>query len=178
MVRKLIYNNVRVVVRHDKKRNLNMNAIAIVLHLLSAVIWVGGMFFAYMILRPSSASALQSPERLTLWVHTLKRFFPWVWVSVVLLPISGYWLVFDVYNGLASAPKTVNIMQGLGILMILLYLHVYFAPFRRLRKAVKLADWDAGCKHLASIRKLVAINMCLGLIVIAIAGAGRYGLLS
>ena len=154
-----------------------MNAIAIVLHLLSAVIWVGGMFFAYIILRPAAASALQPPERLTLWVQTFKRFFPWVWISIILLPATGYWLVFDVYNGLSSAPKSVNIMQGLGIVMILLYLHVYFAPFQRLCKAVDHADWAAGGKHLATIRMLVAINMSLGLIVIAIAGAGRYGLL-
>ena len=155
-----------------------MNAIAIVLHLLSAVIWVGGMFFAYMILRPAAASALQPPERLTLWVQTFRRFFPWVWISIVLLPATGYWLVFDVYNGLSSAPKSVNIMQGLGIVMILLYLHVYFAPFRRLCKAVDQADWAAGGKHLATIRMLVAINLSLGLIVIAIASAGRYGLFS
>ncbi|HED15978.1 MAG TPA: hypothetical protein ENI64_04045 [Gammaproteobacteria bacterium] len=155
-----------------------MNAIAIVLHLLSAVIWVGGMFFAYMILRPAAASALQPPERLTTWVQTFKRFFPWVWISVVLLPVTGYWLVFDVFHGLSTAPKSVNIMQGLGIVMILLYLHVYFSPFRRLCKAVDQADWVAGGKQLAIIRKLVAINMSLGLIVIAIASAGRYVLLS
>jgi len=161
-----------------KKRNLNMNAIAIVLHLLSAVIWVGCMVFVYMILRPSAASALQPPERLTLWVQTFKRFFPWVWISIVLLLATGYWLVFDVYGGLSSAPKSVNIMQGLGIVMVLLYLHVYFAPFRRLRKRVKQADWAAAGKQLAAIRKLVAINMSLGIIVVAIASAGRYGLLA
>lgn len=155
-----------------------MNAIAIVLHLLSAVIWVGGMFFAYMILRPSAANALQPPERLTLWVQTFKRFFPWVWLSVVLLPATGYWLVFDLYNGLSSAPKSVNIMQGLGILMILLYMHVYFAPFRHLSKRVNQADWAAAGKQLASIRKLIAINLSLGLIIVVIASAGRYGLLS
>jgi len=131
-----------------------MNAIAIVLHLLSAVIWVGGMFFAYMVLRPAAASALQPPERLTMWVQTFKRFFPWVWICVVLLPATGYWLVFEVYDGLSSAPKYVNIMQGLGIVMILLYLHVYFAPFRRLCKAVDQAEsgrlgcrWQAAGNH-------------------------------
>ncbi len=155
-----------------------MNAIAIALHLLATVVWVGGMFFAYMALRPAAATILQAPERLTLWVHTFKRFFPWVWVSVVLLPASGYWMVFDVFNGLATAPKSVNIMQGLGIVMILIYLHVYFAPYRRLCNAVEHADWDAGGKQLAMIRKLIAVNLIIGLIVVAIAGAGRYGLLA
>ena len=54
--------------------------LAITLHLLAAVIWVGGMFFAYMALRPATGS-LEPSIRLTLWSQTLKRFFPWVWIS-------------------------------------------------------------------------------------------------
>ena len=30
------------------------------LHLLAAVVWVGGMFFAWMILRPAAVSALDA----------------------------------------------------------------------------------------------------------------------
>ncbi|MEJ1958254.1 MAG: hypothetical protein WDM70_01360 [Nitrosomonadales bacterium] len=37
------------------------------LHLLAVILWVGGMFFAYVVLRPSAVEILQSPERLRLW---------------------------------------------------------------------------------------------------------------
>ncbi len=45
------------------------------LHLLAAVVWVGGMFFAWMILRPAAVDILEPPARLRLWLSVFKRFF-------------------------------------------------------------------------------------------------------
>ncbi len=64
-------------------------AVAIVLHVLSSVLWVGGMFFAYMALRPVAAATLEPPQRLTLWAGVFGRFFPWVWTSIVVLLVNG-----------------------------------------------------------------------------------------
>lgn len=150
------------------------HSLLLALHVLSAVIWVGGMFFAYMVLRPTAASLLQPPERLTLWSQIFGRFFPWVWASVVLLPATGYWMIFAVYGGMAGTPLYVHIMNGLGIVMILIYLHVFFAPYRRLRKAVTRQAWPDGGASLNQIRMLVGINTLLGLAVIAVASAGRF----
>lgn len=149
-------------------------SLLLALHALSAVLWVGGMFFAYMVLRPTAASLLQPPERLTLWSQVFGRFFPWVWASVILLPATGYWMIFSLYGGMATAPVYVHIMNGLGILMILIYLHVFFAPFRRLRRAVTAQDWQLGGASLNQIRMLVGINLLIGLTVIVIATAGRF----
>lgn len=150
------------------------HSVLLALHALSAVLWVGGMFFAYTVLRPTAASLLQPPERLTLWSQIFGRFFPWVWASVVLLPVTGYWMIFGVFGGMAAAPVYVHIMNGLGIVMILIYLHVFFAPYRRLRKAVTTQDWPRGGASLNQIRMLVGINTLIGLLVIAIASGGRY----
>jgi uncharacterized membrane protein len=144
------------------------------LHLLSAVTWVGGMFFAYMVLRPVAANQLEPPVRLRLWVGVFSRFFPWVWLSVVVLLATGYWMLFKLYGGMAGAPLYVHLMNGLGIVMMLIYLHVFFAPYRRLKQAVANEDWPGGGAKLAQIRILVGINTILGLAVIAIAGGGRY----
>ncbi len=149
------------------------HSVLLALHALSAVLWVGGMFFAYMVLRPSAAALLQPPERLTLWATVFGRFFPWVWASVVLLPATGYWMIFSVMGGMAGAPVYVHIMNGLGIVMILIYLHVFFAPYRRLRKAILAQDWQRGGASLNQIRLLVGTNTLLGLIVIAVATGGR-----
>lgn len=151
-----------------------VQSVLLALHALSAVLWVGGMFFAYMVLRPVAASLLQPPERLTLWSQVFGRFFPWVWASVVLLPVTGYWMIFSVLGGMGSAPLYVHIMNGLGILMILIYLHVFFAPYRRLRKAVTAQDWQRGGASLNQIRLLVGINLLIGLIVIVVATGGRF----
>ncbi len=152
---------------------MNMNTLLIALHLLSAVIWVGGMFFAYMCLRPVAASQLEPPIRLTLWVGTFGRFFPYIWVAIILLPLTGYVMMFKSFGGFA-APIYIHLMNGTGTVMILIYLHVFFAPYRRLRQAVLQQDWPTGGKKLGQIRKLVGFNMTLGIITVLIAGGGRY----
>ena len=76
-------------------------AAALVLHALSAVVWVGGMFFAHQVLRPAAAS-LEPGPRLTLWSHVLGRFFAWVFAAIILLLLTGYSLVFGVYSGFGN----------------------------------------------------------------------------
>ena len=105
--------------------------IAITLHLLAVVIWVGGMFFAYMALRPAAAALLEPAQRLPLWAMTFARFFPWVWAAVILLPLTGYWMILNVFGGFGNLALYIHIMQGIGILMMLIFLHVFFAPYRR-----------------------------------------------
>ena len=151
-----------------------MLSIYSLLHVLSAVIWVGGMFFAYNFLRPAAGVALEPPLRLTLWVAVFERFFPFVWASVFLLPLTGYLMVFSVWGGFDIVPLYVHIMNGLGIIMILVYMFVFFAPFKRLKLAVAEQRWPDGGKALAQIRVLVGINTAIGIIVVAVASAGRY----
>lgn len=149
-------------------------AIAIVLHLLPAVIWVGGMFFAYMALRPVAASQLEPPARLSLWVGVFNRFFPWVFASIALILASGFWIVYAVFGGFAATGLYVHVMLVLGILMMLIFFHVFFAPFKRLKQSVAQEDWPNGGRQLAQIRIMIGINLLLGLLTIAVASGGRY----
>jgi uncharacterized membrane protein len=142
--------------------------------MLSAVLWVGGMFFAYQVLRPVAGTQLEPPARLALWAAVFSRFFPWVWLSVLLLLLTGYWMVFRVFGGMAGVGVSVHIMQALGWVMILIYMHLYFAPFRRLKEAVVTAQWPEAGKQLNQIRRMVAINLVLGLVVVAVAAGGRF----
>ena len=149
-------------------------SIAIVLHLLPAVIWVGGMFFAYMALRPVAASQLEPPARLSLWVGVFNRFFPWVFASIALILASGFWIVYAVFGGFAATGLYVHVMLVLGILMMLIFFHVFFAPFKRLKQSVAKEDWPNGGRYLAQIRMMICINLLLGLFTIAVASGGRY----
>ena len=149
-------------------------SILVTLHILAAVVWVGGMFFAYMALRPVAASLLEPPVRLTLWAKVFGRFFPWVWISVVLILASGYGMVFMVFSGFGSVGVHVHIMHLLGLAMVAIYLHVFFAPFKRLKNNVIIEDWPAAGAQLNQIRRLIGINLSLGLVVVAIASGGRY----
>ena len=147
---------------------------SIALHILAAVIWVGGMFFAYNTLRPAAAQVLEPPLRLELWVQVFRRFFLWVWLSVAIILLTGYWMLFQYFGGFESARVHIHIMHGGGILMVLIYMHVFFAPYRRLRQAVIVQDYPLAGAQLNKIRKLVGINTVLGLLVITVASAGRY----
>lgn len=147
---------------------------AVLLHVVAVVIWVGGMFFAYMILRPVAAAQLEPPVRLTLWVGVFSNFFPWVWSCVFAILFTGLWLIFMVFGGMGGVGLYVHAMLGLGILMMLIFAHVYFAPFARLKRAVAAQDWPAGAKSLAQIRVLVGINTLIGMTTIAIASGGRF----
>ena len=148
--------------------------LALSLHMLSVVVWVGGMFFAYVVLRPEAASQLEPPERLALWAGVFRRFFPWVFICIGLILVTGFWIIVSVYGGFAALGLHIHLMLGIGIVMMLIFLHVFFAPFKRLKQAVAAADWAAGGRHLAQIRVLVGINLLLGVVTIAIGAGGRF----
>ncbi len=149
-------------------------ALPIVLHLLSAVIWVGGMFFAHQVLRPVAVVQLEPPQRLALWAGVFARFFPWVWVAVALILLTGYWMIFGVFDGMAHVGKHVHIMHGLGLVMVAIYSYVYFIAYQGLKRAVAAQEWPKGKAFLDRIRTLVGINTTLGVIIIAVAAGGRY----
>ena len=145
--------------------------LSLFLHLLSVVVWVGGMFFAYMALRPVAASVLEPPQRLTLWAGVFGKFFPWVWMSVALILATGLHMLMA-FGGTA-APHYAWTMLVLGVVMMLIFAHVFFAPYGRLTRAVAAQDWKAGGAALGLIRKLIGINLSLGLLTIAVVFLGR-----
>jgi uncharacterized membrane protein len=147
--------------------------LARLLHVIGVAIWVGGMFFAYMALRPAAAALLEPPQRLPLWQETFRRFFFWVWLCVAGILASGLWMI-SLYGGFAAVGRHVHVMLGLGVVMMLIFAHVYFSPYQRLSRAVRGQDWKAAGQALGQIRKLVAVNLTLGLLIIGVALVGRW----
>ena len=148
-------------------------AVGIALHTLAAVIWVGGMFFAYLVLRPS-AGALEPAIRLPLWERVFSRFFPWVWLSIAVLLASGFSMIFMGLGGFRAVGIYVDAMMALGIVMMAIYAHLYFAPWKRFRRAVAAGDWPGVAKELGQIRRIVAVNLTLGVVTVLIGASGRY----
>ena len=146
----------------------------LVLHILGAVVWVGGMFAVYVCLRPALAALEQPPQRLTLMRAMLQKFFPWVWMSIVLLLASGYWVLFTVQGGFAFAGLHVHIMRGLAWIMILLFGWLYWGDWKDFRDAVDGANWAQAAGDLNRIRQIIAINLPLGLVVVVIGATGRW----
>lgn len=140
-------------------------------HLLSILVWVGGMFFAYVVLRPAAVAVLEPPHRLKLWDAVFGRFFVWVWASIALLLISGLYMI-HLYGGMDHVGPHVHIMLALGIAMIAIYGHVYFALYRKLNRFVTGQNWKEAGEMLGKIRKMVALNLALGLLTICVAVVG------
>ena len=145
-------------------------SIALSLHVLAIVVWVGGMFFAHQALRPAAVSTLEPPLRLQLWVATFKRFFPWVWLCVIVVLTTGTWMMMQ----FPKAPIFVHSMLGLGVIMMMIFMHVYFALYNKLKTAVSAENWPDGGKALGKIRTMVGINTVIGIVTIVIATAGKF----
>lgn len=150
-----------------------MMVFLLTIHLLAAIFWVGGMAFAYFVLRPA-AGPLDAAMRLGLWRRVFGTFLPWVGFCVAVLLGSGYAMMALYFGGFAGAPTYINAMQGLGILMILLFLHLSFAPWRRFRAALDKGAMPDAAKALNQIRMIVAINLALGIAAVIVGGTGRY----
>ena len=141
------------------------------LHLLAVIVWVGGMFFAHFFLRPAVQS-LQPPDRVQLMHRVLKRFFAMVMVLVVVVLASGVGMIGSIHAMAAAAGGKFNmpvswiVMSALGLVMMAVFGHIRFALFKRLDAAVQAKDWPAGGKALESIRKWVAFNLALGLVIV------------
>lgn len=141
-------------------------------HVLSIVLWVGGMAFVYFFLRPALA-VLEPPARLRLMHEVLRRFLHAALAAATLALLSGLWMMGRVARHLVQAgaqfewPLDWLLMGGGGLLMIVVLVFVRAVLFKRFAKAVSAEDWPAGGAALASIRAWVAFNLLLGIAVIA-----------
>jgi uncharacterized membrane protein len=135
------------------------------LHLLCAVLWVGGMFFAYVVLRPGMA-AIEAPQRMLLHTRVFKKFFLVIWHAMPVIIITGF-AMLGLHWDMATAPWQINAMMGLGLLMAAVFLAIFFGPYRQFRRTT---DRNRMASSLDSIRKLIGVNLVLGLVTVIVAG--------
>ena len=141
------------------------------IHLLAALIWVGGMFFAYVVLRPAAVEVLEPPQRLRLWDTVLRRFFVWVWGAVATLMVSGLYLIY-LYGGIAHVARHIHLMLAMGLTMMVIYSYVFFACYVPFNLHVAKQRWKEAGEMLVKIRKLIAVNLTLGLLTVCVAVIG------
>ena len=143
------------------------------LHLLSIVVWIGGMVFAHFFLRPAVVQ-LEPAARVRLMHDVLGRFFKAVLVASLLTLGSGLWMLGRVAKqavqsgGAFEMPIAWTIMAVLGIAMVAIFLHIRFALYKRLSQAVAASQWAAGGSALAQIRTWVSINLGVGVLILIV----------
>lgn len=148
---------------------MRLHYLMLFLHLLGVVVWVGGMAFAYLCLRPALGS-LSPPQRLTVMTGALSRFFTLVWVAVGCILVSGPVMLLEA--GLRQAPPAWHVMLLTGLVMMGVFLSVWLGPWPKLEAALQREDWAAGAAALAVIRQRVGFNLVLGVLTMAMATLG------
>jgi uncharacterized membrane protein len=147
-------------------------AISLCLHMLAAAYWVGGMAALLHAVRPAAIETLDGPARPALLAAALARFLTGVAAAIVVLLLSGMTMVL-LAGGLSRVHWSVHAMLAIGIAMMALFGHVRFAPYARLQRAVEAQDWPTAAHHLGTIRRVVAVNLALGIVVFVVAIVGR-----
>lgn len=141
------------------------------LHLVSAIVWLGGMTLLLFALRPVATHQLAPHERLNLMCGVLSRFFAMVWVAIACLIGSGFWMFGSA--DLHSVPRGWHAMSVLGSLMCIIFAYLWFSPFQRLKKTVASSDWPAAGKAMGEIHPLVIVNFTLGWVAVTAAQVWR-----
>ena len=144
---------------------MNVWGWVLAVHVLCAVIWVGGMFFAYVVLRPS-LSVLEPIQRIALHTQIFRRFFLVVWHVMPLILLSGFAALFGLFGGPATAPWNVSVMMLLGLIMSAVFLLIVFGPYARFRRTT---DRTTIVASMDRIRKLIAVNLVLGIVTVVVA---------
>jgi uncharacterized membrane protein len=143
------------------------------IHLLSIIVWIGGMVFAHFFLRPAVAK-LEAPERVRLMHDVLGRFFNAVLIAAGLVLATGIWMIGRMARQMVQAGVKFNmpiewmVMALLGVVMVAIFGHIRFSLYKRLTNAVTAAAWPAGGAALASIRLWVTVNLVIGVVIVAV----------
>jgi len=148
-------------------------AILKTLHVLSIIVWIGGMVFVHFFLRPGVAE-LEPAVRLRLMHDVLGRFFQAVLVASLLTLATGVWMLGRVSKqvvqsgGSFEMPLAWTFMTVIGVAMVAIFMHIRFVIYKRLSRAVAASEWVAGGAALAQTRNWVSINLGLGVLVLLV----------
>ena len=166
---------------------MRLYALMVFLHVLAVTVWVGGMFLMHFAVRPVAVAQLPPPQRLPLLADILGRFFGWVTAAVLLVLATGLAMIFGIGaaagaaeagkgafgEGMRLAHGSVHLMFAIGLAMSLIFAFIRLVPYPRLRSALAAQQLPVAAGHLDLIRRLVALNLVLGIVTIAAATLGR-----
>jgi uncharacterized membrane protein len=151
-----------------------MDVIALGLHGVAATLWIGGIFFAFVALRPAAEEVLEPQHKLILWRATYRNFFRFVWVFVVVLLVTGYYGLFSRFGGFAGSPLYLHLMHTIGLIMVGIFCYLYFALYKPFYRLTDGNDITSAPFFLKKIRFLMASNLVLGIAITVIGISGPF----
>ena len=138
------------------------------LHLIAGIVWMGGMTFMLFALRPAALDTLEAQPRAVLMGQVWKRFYALVLVAVVVLFATGTHLYTQTFRatrlatGVGGVPVGWNVMLVLGVIMMLIFGHIYFAGFKKYKRALASSQWPVAAKAAGLMHTMTLVNFTLG----------------
>lgn len=123
------------------------------LHIFFAMVWIGGMAYSLLFLKPSLKEILQEEQKQRFLNSVFSRFFLGVWLSIIVLFITGMGL-WHGYRKDFSENLLFHLKLFLFALMTMVFIYIYFFLFRR--------------GKISQVPNLVAVNLFLGILVLMI----------
>lgn len=141
-------------------------AIADAAHQIGFVILLGGIFFMLFALRPASRDLDTGEERILVYFRYYKSLLRWIWFALLLLWVSGVSkiLAMDIQH----LPLKVGLMAGAGAVMTVLTLLAHFAVYYEMDEAIYAAHWPRAARRGSRLRKIMALNLLIGLMLIVV----------
>ena len=150
-----------------------MREVWLLAHLVAVVIWIGGMFFAHFCMRPAALATLEPPQRLPMMSAALGRFFVAVAWSLALLWGSGIAMFAQLSVAGGKPPFSWNLMAAIALVMTAVFAVIWLRRHPAMQAALASGELKAAAAALDGIRRLVTLNLALGLLTIAVATVGR-----
>jgi len=123
------------------------------LHLFFAIVWVGGMVYSLLFLRPSLREIAQEEQRGKFLKQVFSKFFLAVWLSIIVLFLTGMGL-WHGYRKDFSDNSLFHVKLFLFGLMVIIFTYIYFFLFRR--------------NKLSHIPNLIGVNLLLSILILLI----------
>lgn len=145
-------------------------------HVISAVVWAGGMIFLAFFLNPALKKQMADRERLLILARVAGTFKTGAWTAIFLLLVTGLMNLHEVYlEGKLSSPSY-RLVIGSKIFLALLAMALSFAHdfFLGPAYAARIEKGTAG-KLKPAVLWIARANLILVLIVIFLAEVAAHG---
>lgn len=124
------------------------------LHLLGAIVWVGGLFFLLVIMRPAM-SELTPAQRVDVYRAAFHRFLRMLWIVMPAMLVTGYGMMFGQFGGIWGASWSLELQHLLGLAMSAIFVFLWFGPYQPFQQGRG--------RSIEAIRPLLEASLVLGL---------------
>ena len=135
------------------------------IHLLAAVIWVGGLAFIVMSLTPSLRESLSEESTTALFQNIRRRYYRMTGVFLTLLLITGGLNVHFVSQEMGSATKLWVIIMGIKLALVTAFGSIYLMNVLYRNNPVEQGDYAVSFAN---------VSFVLGVFIILCAAFLRY----